>query len=617
MVEVSPNLGCATYTLSINPCAHGPVTSTPDPAARPPSPTARRPAAAPGLAGRPHPHARRATCSRARSPTTASSTWPAARTPPAASSIGDVSRFNPTPTPGSRAAAAGARRPGLGRRDRRQGLRGRRLPGRHRRSPPPCRSMTSPPTPGASARPCPAAVEAAAGTALNGKFYVIGGDDYNTTLAAHHLHLRHRHEHLDQRRRSCPTPTGAPTPSPRRGRQGLRLRRRHLQRPEQHRASIRWWPTIPSPIPGPRWPRRTPAAWATMAASSPYGAGKLLVTDGGDGQFVPAARPTSTTSPRNTYSRRPAAARAAPGPCPGALPDGRVIVYGGPDHRRQPARPCSNTSELLGLPQACPSATPTSAPPTVTPTTPPATATRTAAPATATGACRDRDNAPPPARRGATADTVRHQLQRCPPDRLLLHAGAISGLPRRHPRLCRRHLPALQQDHARPDGQDRRARLRRARRHAAAEQPTPSPTCRRPTLLQPTSRRRRTPTSSAATPAAAPGEPCDAQNRPYFRPFANVTRGQLAKIVVVAAGWALINPATPASRTCSRTRRSTPSWRPPTATASSAATAAAARASRAARRSKPYFRQFNDATRGQIAKIVYGALTSTQTCATP
>jgi hypothetical protein len=30
---------------------------------------------------------------------------------------------------------------------------------------------------------------------------------------------------------------------------------------------------------------------------------------------------------------------------------------------------------------------------------------------------------------------------------------------------------------------------------------------------------------------------------------------------------------------------------------------------------KPYFRQYNDATRGQIAKIVYGALTSSQTCA--
>src|SRR2546425_12617684 len=31
-----------------------------------------------------------------------------------------------------------------------------------------------------------------------------------------------------------------------------------------------------------------------------------------------------------------------------------------------------------------------------------------------------------------------------------------------------------------------------------------------------------------------PGEPCDALNRPYFRPFGYVTRGQLAKIVAPA-----------------------------------------------------------------------------------
>lgn len=34
-----------------------------------------------------------------------------------------------------------------------------------------------------------------------------------------------------------------------------------------------------------------------------------------------------------------------------------------------------------------------------------------------------------------------------------------------------------------------------------------------------------------------PGEPCDAGNRPYFRPSANTTRGQIAKIVANAAGF--------------------------------------------------------------------------------
>ncbi|HMA33943.1 MAG TPA: alkaline phosphatase family protein, partial [Chloroflexia bacterium] len=39
-----------------------------------------------------------------------------------------------------------------------------------------------------------------------------------------------------------------------------------------------------------------------------------------------------------------------------------------------------------------------------------------------------------------------------------------------------------------------------------------------------------------------PNEPCDSANRPYFRPYADVTRGQLSKITVVAASWALQAP---------------------------------------------------------------------------
>ena len=34
-----------------------------------------------------------------------------------------------------------------------------------------------------------------------------------------------------------------------------------------------------------------------------------------------------------------------------------------------------------------------------------------------------------------------------------------------------------------------------------------------------------------------PGEPCDDQHHPYFRGGANVTRGQLAKMTAIAAGW--------------------------------------------------------------------------------
>ena len=42
-----------------------------------------------------------------------------------------------------------------------------------------------------------------------------------------------------------------------------------------------------------------------------------------------------------------------------------------------------------------------------------------------------------------------------------------------------------------------------------------------------------------------PGEPCDVAARPYFRPNLDVTRAQLSKIDVIAAGWDLLNPPPP------------------------------------------------------------------------
>jgi hypothetical protein len=106
-----------------------------------------------------------------------------------------------------------------------------------------------------------------------------------------------------------------------------------------------------------------------------------------------------------------------------------------------------------------------------------------------------------------------------------------------------------------------------------------------------------------------PGEPCDAQNRPYFRPFADVTRGQLSKIVVTAASFTVINPA---SATFADVF-------PNTAFYTFVETAYAHQlisgyscggaGEPCDGQNRPYFRQYNNATRGQIAKIVYNALT--------
>lgn len=103
-------------------------------------------------------------------------------------------------------------------------------------------------------------------------------------------------------------------------------------------------------------------------------------------------------------------------------------------------------------------------------------------------------------------------------------------------------------------------------------------------------------------------EPCDPQSRPYFRPFADVTRGQLTKIVILAQEWEPVNPSVPtfadvapgstfytfietavAHQILSGYQCGNPEPCDPQA--------------------RPVFRPGNPATRGQIAKIVYNAVT--------
>ena len=114
-----------------------------------------------------------------------------------------------------------------------------------------------------------------------------------------------------------------------------------------------------------------------------------------------------------------------------------------------------------------------------------------------------------------------------------------------------------------------------------------------------------------------PGEPCDAQHRPYFRPYANVTRGQLSKIDLVAAGWALQNPPT----------GNFADVLPGTAFYAFVETAychgvisgyaCGGPGEPCDAGHHPYFRQYNPATRGQIAKIVYLSITGSENCAGP
>ncbi len=101
----------------------------------------------------------------------------------------------------------------------------------------------------------------------------------------------------------------------------------------------------------------------------------------------------------------------------------------------------------------------------------------------------------------------------------------------------------------------------------------------------------------------SPGEPCDARRRPYFRPNADVTRGQLAKMVVGAAGWPLLTPAVPSFADVA----------PGSAFYASIETAVC-RGILSGYADGTY-RPGASATRGQIAKIVYLAITAAPPCA--
>ncbi|MGI8589310.1 MAG: S-layer homology domain-containing protein [Chloroflexia bacterium] len=91
----------------------------------------------------------------------------------------------------------------------------------------------------------------------------------------------------------------------------------------------------------------------------------------------------------------------------------------------------------------------------------------------------------------------------------------------------------------------------------------------------------------------APAGPCDSLHRPWFLPYNNVTRGQLSKIDVIAAGWTLYNP--PVGHFTDVPAGSTFYTVIETAYCHGVISGYSDRT----------FRPYNNATRGQISKIVY------------
>jgi hypothetical protein len=101
-----------------------------------------------------------------------------------------------------------------------------------------------------------------------------------------------------------------------------------------------------------------------------------------------------------------------------------------------------------------------------------------------------------------------------------------------------------------------------------------------------------------------PGEPCDTGRRPYFRPWAAITRGQLSKVIALARGYTIPNPATP---TFTDVPAGSPFYGYVEAVAANHIVSgydcgSPGEPCDAGRR--PYFRPGNTATRGQVSKLV-------------
>ncbi|MDQ2809573.1 MAG: S-layer homology domain-containing protein, partial [Chloroflexota bacterium] len=112
-------------------------------------------------------------------------------------------------------------------------------------------------------------------------------------------------------------------------------------------------------------------------------------------------------------------------------------------------------------------------------------------------------------------------------------------------------------------------------------------------------------TCGGANPLTGAPEPCDTAQRPYFRPGNNVTRGQLAKITVLTAGWVLISPPSASFSDV------------PVGSIFYSAVETAVCHSILSGYSDHTYRPASNATRGQISKIVYNAIGSGPDCGPP
>ena len=210
----------------------------------------------------------------------------------------------------------------------------------------------------------PAGVEAAAGAVVNGKFYVMGGDDFNAGVTTTYIYDI----------ASNTWTTGAAVPDARTNTYGTAVNGliyvyggvidvttfATTDTLLRYDPVANTWTNLGS--------AGTAGARGNYGAVSAFGSGQLLITDGANSTGVSTTATHIFSIAGGTFSAGPAMLGARAGRAQGALPDGRVIVIDGFDT----ASTATANVELLS--GSCPSGTPTNTAtatntPTATPTT--------------------------------------------------------------------------------------------------------------------------------------------------------------------------------------------------------------------------------------------------------
>src|SRR6266567_496505 len=223
-------------------------------------------------------------------------------------------------------------------------------------------------------------VEAAAGAVVNGKFYVMGGDDFNNFLNTNFIYNIATNTWT----------TGATLPDMRTNTYGTAASNGLIY---VYGGVLAPFTAVDTLL------RYDPVAnsWISLGSAgtggrgnyggiSPFGTGQLLITDGADSMGNSTTATHIFTISGGTFSAGPAMIGNRAGHAQGTLPDGRVLVADG----FNTASTTVSTVELLTAPP-CPSVTPTAtATPTATPTGTPSITPRPAP------TPRPRPTTPPP-----------------------------------------------------------------------------------------------------------------------------------------------------------------------------------------------------------------------------